>query len=245
MYLYHLSRFRNFENKLLNQVNDLVTYCKDHCIKNIIIGGKVSDPGRLGYLTCNRIQIYPPPSAIQDTMVAINCHRRDFSVDPSSSSDTATCRYIATVKALTKMKDEEEMKRGVHITGTITMEATHHHPTCLQLLTTLVNEKITGFDCPILDISDSKMGKVGLVILVDMSPLMAPAREGDGHLKFTRKNLKCWKQPSIYAWPIENSGLKRIDGVGLLILNDLAKSVYNFITTVQSEGNGTGSANRS
>jgi len=57
--------------------------------------------------------------------------------------------------------------------------------------------------------------------------------------------MKCWGQPSIYAWPIVNSGLKRIDGVGLLILNDLAKSVYNFITTVQSEGNGTGSANRS
>lgn len=235
MYLYHLSRFRSFENQLLNHVNDLVRYCKDHCIKNIIIGGKVSDPGRLGYLTCNRIQIYPPPSAIQDTMVAIS----------ASSSGTATCRYIATVKALTKMKDEEEMKRGVHITGTITMEATHHHPTCLHLLTTLVNEKITGFDCPILDISDSKMGKVGLAILVDMSTNMAPAREGDGHLKLTRKNLKCWKQPSIYAWPIVNSGLKRIDGVGLLILNDLAKSVYNFITTVQSEGNGTGSANRS
>jgi hypothetical protein len=232
--LYLLSRFRSFENQLLNHVNDLVKYCKDHCIKNIIIGGKVSDPGRLGYLTCNRIQIYPPPSAIQDTMVAI-----------SASSRTATCRFIATVKALTKMKDEEEMKRGVHITGTITMEATHHHPTCLHVLTTLVNEKITGFDCPILDISDSKMGKVGLAILVDMSPLMAPARECDGYLKLTRKNLKRWKQPSIYAWPIVNSGLKRIDGVGLLILNDLAKSVYNFITTVQSEGNGMGSANRS
>jgi hypothetical protein len=161
----------------------------------------------------------------------------------SASSRTPTCRYIATVKALTKMKDEEEMKRGVHITGTITMEATHHHPTCLHVLTTLVNDKVTGFDCPILDISDSKMGKVGLAILVDMSPLMAPAREGD--IKFTRKNLKRWTQPSIYAWPIVNSGLKRIDGVGLLILNDLAKSVYNFITTVQSEGNGTGSANRS
>ncbi len=67
------------------------------------------------------------------------------------------------------MKDEEEMKRGVHITGTIMMVATHHHPTCLHLLTTFVNEKITGFDCPILDISDSKMGKVGLAILVDMS----------------------------------------------------------------------------
>ena len=235
MYLYHLSRFRSFENQLLNHVNDLVTYCKDHCIKNIIIGGKVSDPGRLGYLTCNRIQIYPPPSAIQDTMVAIT----------ASSSGTATCRYIATVKALTKMKDQEDMKRGVHITGTITMEATHHHSKCIHLVTTLVNEKNMGFDCPILDISDSKMGKVGLAILVDMSTLMAPAREGDGYLKLTRKNLKRWKQPSIYAWPIVNSGLKRIDGVGLLILNDLAKSVYNFITTVQSEGNGTGSANRS
>ena len=196
MYLYLLSRFRSFENQLLNHVNDLVKYCKDHCIKNIIIGGKVSDPGRLGYLTCNRIQIYPPPSAIQDTMVAI-----------SASSRTATCRFIATVKALTKMKDEEEMKRGVHITGTITMEATHHHPTCLHVLTTLVNEKITGFDCPILDISDSKMGKVGLAILVDMSPLMAPARECDGYLKLTRKNLKRWKQPSIYAWPIVNRNI--------------------------------------
>jgi hypothetical protein len=163
----------------------------------------------------------------------------------SASSRTPTCRYIATVKALTKMKDEEEMKRGVHITGTITMEATHHHPTCLHLLTTLVNEKITGFDCPILDISDSKMGKVGLAILVDMSTNMAPTREGNGHLKLTKKNMKCWGQPSIYAWPIVNSGLKRIDGAGLLILNDLAKSVYSFITTVQSEGNGTGSANRS
>jgi len=132
LYLYHLSRFRSFENQLLNHVNNLVKYCKDHCIKNIIIDGKVSVPGRLGYLTCNRIQIYPPPSAIQDTMVAI-----------SAASCTATCRYITTVKALTKMKDEEEMKRGAHITGTITMEATHHHPTCLHLLTTLVNEKIT------------------------------------------------------------------------------------------------------
>ena len=88
------------------------------------------------------------------------------------------------------------------------------------------------------------MGKVGLVILVDMSTTMAP-REGNRHLKFTRKYLKCWKQPSIYALPIVNSGLKRIDGVSLLILNDLAKSVYNFITTIQSEGNGMGSANRS
>ena len=235
MYLYHLSRFRNFENKLLNNVEDLVQSCKADCIKNIIIGGKVSDPGKLGYLTCNRIQIYPPPSAIQDTMVAIT----------AKSSGTATCRYIATVKALTKMKDEEDMKRGVHITGTITMEATHHHSRCLHLVTTLVNEKIMGFDCPILDISDSKMGKVGLAILVDMSTNMAPTREGNGHLKLTKKNMKCWGQPSIYAWPIVNSGLKRIDGAGLLILNDLAKSVYSFITTVQSEGNGTGSANRS
>ena len=236
MFLYHLSRFRNFENQLLNNVKDLVQSCKADCIKNIIIGGKVSDPGKLGYLTCNRIQIYPPPSAIQDTMTMVAI---------SASSRTSTYRFIATVKALTKMKDVEEMKRGVHITGTITMEAAYHHPTCPHVLTTLVNEKITGFDCPILDISDSKMGKVGLAILVDMSPLMAPAREGNGHLKFTRKNLKLWKQPSIYAWPIVNSGLKRIDGVGLLILNDLAKSVYKFITTVQSEGNGMGSANRS
>jgi hypothetical protein len=130
--LYHLSRFRNFENKLLNNVEDLVQSCKADCIKNIIIGGKVSDPGKLGYLTCNRIQIYPPPSAIQDTMVAIT----------AKSSGTATCRYIATVKALTKMKDEEDMKRGVHITGTITMEATHHHSKCLHLVNTLMNEKL-------------------------------------------------------------------------------------------------------
>ncbi len=107
-----------------------------------------------------------------------------------------------------------------------------------------MNEKIMGFDCPILDINDSKMGKVGLVILVDMSTNMAP-RESDKQLKLTRKNLKCWKQPSIFAWPIANSGLKRIDDVSLLILNDLAKSVYNFITTIQIEGNGLGSANRS
>jgi hypothetical protein len=137
------------------------------------------------------------------------------------------------------------MKRGVHITGTITVETTQHHPKCLHVVTTLVNEKITRFDCPILDISDSKMGKVGLVILVDMPTNMAPTREGDRKLKLTRKNLKYWKQPSIYAWPIVNSGLKKIDGVSLLILNDLAKSVYNFITTIQSEGNGMGSANRS
>ncbi len=239
-YLYHLSHFRSFENQLLNQVNGLVTYCKDHCIKNIIIGGKVSDPGKLGYLTCKRIQIYPPPSAIQDTMVAINSHRRDFSVDPSPS-DTATCRYIATVKALTKMKDQEEMKRGVHITGIITREETHYHSKCVHLVTTLVNEKIMGYDCPILDISDSKMGRVGLAILVDMKTPM----EGNRIKKLARKNMKYWGQPSIYAWPIVHSGLKIIDGTGLLILNDLAKSVYNFITTVQSEGNGTGSANRS
>ena len=231
MYLYHLSRFRSFENQLLNHVNNLVTYCKDHCIKNIIISGKVSDPGKLGYLTCNRIQIYPPPSALQDTMVAIT----------ASSSGTATCRYIATVKALTKMKDQEDMKRGVHITGTITMEETHYHSKCIHLETTLVNEKIMGFDCPILDISDSKMGRVGLAILVDMETTMV----GNRIKKLVRKNMKYWGQPSIYAWPIVHSGLKIIDGVGLLILNDLAKSVYNFITTVQSEGNGTGSANRS
>lgn len=229
-YLYHLSHFRSFENQLLNQVNGLVTYCKDHCIKNIIIGGKVSDPGKLGYLTCNRIQIYPPPSAIQDTMVAI-----------SASSCTATCRYITTVKALTKMKDQEEMKRGVHITGIITREETHYHSKCVHLVTTLVNEKIMGYDCPILDISDSKMGRVGLAILVDMKTPM----EGNRIKKLARKNMKYWGQPSIYAWPIVHSGLKIIDGTGLLILNDLAKSVYNFITTVQSEGNGTGSANRS
>ncbi len=105
-------------------------------------------------------------------------------------------------------------------------------------------KKITGFECPILDISDSIMGKVGLVILVDMSTNRAP-RENDVHLKLTRKNLKCWKQPSIYAWPIANSRLKKIDKESLLIINDLAKSVYNFITAIQSEGNGTGSANRS
>ena len=139
------------------------------------------------------------------------------------------------------MKDQEDMKRGVHITGTITMEATHHHSKCIHLVTTLVNEKIMGFDCPILDISDSKMGRVGLAILVDMETTMV----GNRIKKLVRKNMKYWTQPSIYAWPIVNSGLKRIDGVGLLILNDLAKSVYNFITTVQSEGNGTGSANRS
>jgi hypothetical protein len=84
-------------------------------------------------------------------------------------------------------------------------------------------KKVTGFDCPILDISDSKIGKVVLVILVDMSTNVVPTREGNRHLKLTRKNLKYWKQPSIYAWPIVNSGLKRIDGVSLLLLNDLCK----------------------
>jgi hypothetical protein len=88
------------------------------------------------------------------------------------------------------------------------------------------------------------MAKVGLVILLDMSTTTAP-REGNRHLKLTRKNLKCWKQPSIYAWLIANSGLKRIDDVSLLIINDFVKSVYNFISTIQSEGNGMGSANRS
>jgi hypothetical protein len=67
-------------------------------------------------------------------------------------------------------------------------------------------KNIMEFDCPILDINDSKMGKVGLVILVDMSTNMVPT-ESNKHLKLTRKILKCWKQPSIYAWPIENSGL--------------------------------------
>ena len=106
-------------------------------------------------------------------------------------------------------------------------------------------KKIMGFDCPILDINDSKLGKVGLVVLVDMSTNKVPT-ESDKHLKITRKNLRCWKQPSIYAWPIKNSGLKEINDVSsLLIINDLAKSVYNFITTIQLEGNGLGSANRS
>ena len=231
-----LSCFRNFENQLLDHVDDLVKYCKDNCIKNIIIGGNVSDPGKLGYLTCNRIQIYPPPSAIQDTMVAISALQ--------GSSQNVRFRFIATVKALTKMKDEEKMKRGVQISGTITTERTEHYPKCPYHVTTLVNEKIMGFDCPILDINDSKLGKVGLVILVDMSTNMVPT-ESNKHLKLTRKNLRCWKQPSIYAWPIENSGLKEINDVSLLIINDLAKSVYNFITTIQLEGNGLGSANRS
>jgi hypothetical protein len=56
-------------------------------------------------------------------------------------SQNITCRHIATVKALMKIKDEEEMKRGVHITGTITVETTQHHPKCLHVVTTLVNEK--------------------------------------------------------------------------------------------------------
>jgi hypothetical protein len=107
------------------------------------------------------------------------------------------------------------MKRGVHISGTILVESTHHYPKFAHIVTTLVNEKIMGFDCPILDISDSKMGKVGLVILVDMSTTMVP-REGNRHLKLARKNLKCWKQPSIYAWPIASIELKRIDDVSLL-----------------------------
>ncbi len=111
-------------------------------MKNIIIGGNVSDPGKLGYLTCNRIQIYPPPSAIQNTMVAISALH--------GSSQNVRCRYIATVKALTKMKEEVDMKRGVHI--------------------------------------DSKLGKVGLVILVDMSTNMVPTESNKG-LKLTRKKL--------------------------------------------------------
>jgi hypothetical protein len=106
------------------------------------------------------------------------------------SSQKVRCRYIATVKALTKMKDEEDMKRGVHISGTISTEATQHYPKWPYTVTTLVNEKNMGFDCPILDINDRKMGKVGLVILVDMSTNMAP-RESDKHLNLPRKNLKC------------------------------------------------------
>ena len=94
-----------------------------------------------------------------------------------------------------------------------------------------MNEKIMGYDCPILDISDSKMGRVGLAILVDMKTPM----EGNRIKKLVRENMKYWGQPSIYASPIVHSRLKIIDGAGLLILNDLAKSVYNFITTVQSE----------
>ena len=184
----------------------------------------------------NRIQIYPPPSAIQDTMVAISALQ--------GSSLNVRCRFIASVKALTKIKHEKDMKRGLQISGTITTEGTEHYDKCPCNVTTLVNEKIMGFDCPILDINDSKLGKVGLVVLVDMSTNKVPT-ESDKHLKITRKNLRCWKQPSIYAWPIENSGLKEINDVSLLIINDLAKSVYNFITTIQLEGNGLGSANRS
>ncbi len=90
-------------------------------------------------------------------------------------------------------------------------------------------KKITGFDCPILDISDSKMGKVGLVILVDMSTTTA-LREGNRHLKLTRKNLKCWKQPSIYAWLIANSGLKGIDDVSLLIINEECVQLHHNYT---------------
>jgi hypothetical protein len=48
-----------------------------------------------------------------------------------------TCRYTATVKALTKIKDEEDMIRGVHITGTITVETTQHHTKCVHVVTTL------------------------------------------------------------------------------------------------------------
>jgi hypothetical protein len=57
------------------------------------------------------------------------------------SSQNVRCRYIATVKAHTKMKDEEDTKRGVHISGTISIEATHHYPKCPYTVTTLVNEK--------------------------------------------------------------------------------------------------------
>jgi hypothetical protein len=59
-----------------------------------------------------------------------------------SSSQIVRCRYIATVKALTKMKDEEEMKRGVHISGTISSEATQHYLKWPYTVTTLVNEKL-------------------------------------------------------------------------------------------------------
>jgi hypothetical protein len=60
------------------------------------------------------------------------------------SSQNVRCRYIATVKALTKMKDEEYMKRGVHISGTILTKATHHYPEWPYTVTTLVNEKVWG-----------------------------------------------------------------------------------------------------
>jgi hypothetical protein len=86
------------------------------------------------------------------------------------------------------MKDEEDMKRRVHISGTILTKATEYYHTYPIHLTTLVNEKIMGFDCSILDINDSKIGKVGLVILVDMSTNMVPT-ESNKHLKLTRKNL--------------------------------------------------------
>ncbi len=116
---YLLSCFRYFENQLLDHVHD-IKFCKDNCIKNIIIGGNVSDQGKLGYLKCNRIQMYPPSSAIQDTMVTISTLQ--------GSSQHARCRYIATVKAFTKMKVEEDMKRGDNISGTILTEATQHYP---------------------------------------------------------------------------------------------------------------------
>ena len=45
-----------------------------------------------------------------------------------------------------------------------------------------------GFDCPILDINDSKMGKVGLVILVDMSTNMV-LTESNKHLSSQGKIL--------------------------------------------------------
>ncbi len=84
----------------------------------------------------NRIQIYPPPSAIQDTMVAISALQ--------GSSQNVRCRYIATVKALTKMKEEVDMKRGVHISRTISTEATEHYPKWPYHVITLVNEKLWG-----------------------------------------------------------------------------------------------------
>ncbi len=85
---------------------------------------------------CNRIQIYPPPSAVQDTMAAISALH--------GPSQNVTCRYIATVKALTKIKDGEDIKRGVHISGTILVESTHHYPKFPHIVTTLVNEKNYG-----------------------------------------------------------------------------------------------------
>ena len=74
------------------------------------------------------------PSAIQDTMVAISALQ--------GSSQNVRFRYIATVKALTKMKDDEKMKRGVQISGTITTEGTEHYDKCPYHVTTLVNEKL-------------------------------------------------------------------------------------------------------